>query len=368
MEMFQMNKKLLSIILTVILSFAPVLTPVSVYASTLTKAEYNQVLEWNKEIFSQNPTDEKALAYFMQPSDDVIHLNSRIESDHPEIIRRANAIVNSLPRNQRNDDYAKAKAIHQWVASNVWFDQDSLKVDVEDLDQYLDEANTSLNTLRTKRGVCSGFAKLTIALLRAVDIPAMFVHVWSTFNDDSHAVVEAYINEKWIIMDPVGDGYQVFDNGKFSKQEQGTTNWFDVSIEDMSEAWKFNENKYSLISFAAGILVPDGMTIIPEWMFAERHDLTNVTIPDGVLTIGYGAFAWNDNLAEVILPDTVTTIMGSAFAECPQLTTIYIPASVKEIGNGAFNNSNNVTIYGEAGSYMESYAKQHGIPFKVGRP
>jgi hypothetical protein len=302
------------------------------------------ITQWNQWIFDQNPTDEESLTLFLQPQ-------PGIESDHPEIVRRANAIVNSLPRNQRNDDYAKAKAIHLWVANNTWCDVDLARAAVggktftQDDDLTPNYHSTALYVLRNKRGVCLGFTTLNVALLRAAGIPAK-----QAFGD-MHGWYEAYIDGRWIIGDSIIDRRGDYVDGKFITWGPGTCDWFDMSIEDVASFDYF----YDMRNFFMA---------------------TEIIIPNDMITqVWFAMFAWNPNLEKVILPNDVVEIDEYAFIGCTSLTSVYIPASVKSIHENAFENTSdpfrpslNVTIYGESGSYAETFAKANNIPFKVGRP
>ena len=60
------------------------------------------------------------------------------------------------------------------------------------------------DTLMTGAGVCRDYAHLTIALLRALDTPARLVAVYAPGCDpmDFHAVVEALVEDHWVVVDP----------------------------------------------------------------------------------------------------------------------------------------------------------------------
>jgi hypothetical protein len=120
---------------------------------------------------------------------------------------------------------------------------------------------------------------------------------------------------------------------------------------------------------------------------AERQtalgQIHTIVIPDSVTTIGDEAFRWCTKLADaqgfvivrnvlysyhgsrkcVTIPDGVTTISKEAFFGCESLTSVTIPDSVTSIGKRAFDECSKLTIHASAGSYAETYAKAHNIPF-----
>src|SRR6187402_237958 len=72
---------------------------------------------------------------------------------------------------------------------------------------YVAEASSptggAVETLDSGAGVCRDYAHLTAALLRALDVPARLVSVYAPELDpmDFHAVVEALVEESWVIVD-----------------------------------------------------------------------------------------------------------------------------------------------------------------------
>ncbi len=74
--------------------------------------------------------------------------------------------------------------------------------------------------------------------------------------------------------------------------------------------------------------------------YANRADITEITITDGITHIG-----------------------SRSFYNCISAEKITIPSSVTSIGNYAFKNCVSLSIYGEKGSYAETYAKVNGISF-----
>ena len=135
------------------------------------------------------------------------------------------------------------------------------------------------------------------------------------------------------------------------------------------------------------VVIPDGITSIRG--FISNTNLTSVVIPGSVKSVGFQAFAFCKNLSEVtltegletidayafqgcksltsiVIPNGVTTITFLAFDDCTALTSVTIPASVTDISSSAFSGCKNLTIYGQAGSYAETFAREQGIPFVAG--
>ena len=67
-------------------------------------------------------------------------------------------------------------------------------------------ADGALHALIAREGVCRDFAHLAIALLRALDVPARLASTYApgVFPMDFHAVAEAYIDGRWVVIDPTG--------------------------------------------------------------------------------------------------------------------------------------------------------------------
>jgi transglutaminase-like putative cysteine protease len=95
--------------------------------------------------------------------------------------------------------YQRVEAIQRWVRERVTFTSNT------------SNSNTSaVDTLIEQVGVCRDFAHLTIALCRAVNIPARFATGTDYGADpalgppDFHAYVEVYLGGRWYIFEPSG--------------------------------------------------------------------------------------------------------------------------------------------------------------------
>lgn len=80
---------------------------------------------------------------------------------------------------------------------------------------------------------------------------------------------------------------------------------------------------------------------IGEEAFGWCSDLTSFEIPDGVETIGNSAFA-GTGLTNVSLPESVTSIGDYVFAETSALKTVVIPDSVTSMGTNLFARTSSV--------------------------
>ena len=114
-------------------------------------------------------------------------------------------------------------------------------------------------------------------------------------------------------------------------------------------------------SCITSITIPNGITKIEGAAFSECRKLTSVTIPNSVTIIGGGAFENCDALTSITIPNSMTTIERAAFAGCHKLASITIPSSVIAIGDAAFPYNENFIINCYAGSYADTYAKDHYV-------
>lgn len=110
--------------------------------------------------------------------------------------------------------------------------------------------------------------------------------------------------------------------------------------------------------------VRDGSVTILAYTGSNLH----VTIPSHVgdlpvTRIGENAFRASA-VKTVAIPDTVTEIDWFAFADNPSLTTVTIPASVTAIGYGAFDATPSLTLITPKDSYAEAFAVSFGLPHK----
>ena len=151
------------------------------------------------------------------------------------------------------------------------------------------------------------------------------------------------------------------------------------------------------------MIIPYGVTVIPDGAFANNAEITSITIPGsverigsyafqncsaltsvtiehGVKSIGELAFRGCTALSSVTIPESVTQVGHMAFVGCTALKSVALPDSLTNIGQLAFGYrsnylydydndcpvaylKNSFQIIGSRGSAAEAYAKEHYFPF-----
>jgi transglutaminase-like putative cysteine protease len=183
----------------------------------------------NESISRAERIDIAALSAYLGPTDG-------IQSDDPVIVSLADKLTENV-----EDDYEKARIIHDWVANNIHYDKDAVRTG-----NYDD--NTALGALRLGHAVCDGYTKLTAALLRAARIPAKFVYGYAlgidggewpskelNRHDSNHAWNEAFIDGRWVIIDTTWDSGNFYEYGR-NTENGGISGWryFDAALEAFS--------------------------------------------------------------------------------------------------------------------------------------
>ena len=114
----------------------------------------------------------------------------------------------------------------------------------------------------------------------------------------------------------------------------------------------------------SGVLYNKGKTELIRYP-RRKADITEYQIAESVTEIREYAFDGCGNLESVIIPPNLKNIGRGVFLRCDNLKWILIPKSVTFIGRNAFYNCDELTIYGYANSYAQTYATDNNIPFVV---
>ena len=122
---------------------------------------------------------------------------------------------------------------------------------------------------------------------------------------------------------------------------------------------------FSGCSALTSVNLPNGLKAIKSSAFLNCLRLSDVAIPGSVKTIEYCAFDGCKGLKTLTFSDGVTEIGDYAFRGSESLTRVIIPSTVTSIGTGAFFNSLcRPTVYGEKGSYVQTYADENYLYFE----
>ena len=111
--------------------------------------------------------------------------NAYIQSDDPEIRRRAQALAGD-----EEDAFLAALTMERWVAENMTFDLGIAFAPATEI-------------IRDRRGTCVGYATLLASLTRAAGIPSRIVlgYVYALGMFGGHAWAEVSIGEQWVPLD-----------------------------------------------------------------------------------------------------------------------------------------------------------------------
>lgn len=86
------------------------------------------------------------------------------------------------------------------------------------------------------------------------------------------------------------------------------------------------------------VIIEDGLTEIPDYMFSSCSSLVAVKMPDTATKIGSYVFQNCTSLLNPILPAGLTEVPNYMFSKCSALESINLPETVTSIGNYAFEN------------------------------
>lgn len=268
-------------------------------------------------------------------------------------------------------DYEKARAICQWVSETIRYDYA----------QYDGSKTISQNSsviaedvLESHLTTCGGYANLTLALLNAQGIPAIFVSGSGQSGSSwgGHAWNEAYLDGRWVLIDTTfGQSYFDMDLETFAKDhilwsrpvsntedptadrdeslvttEEPEPPAFPTEEEPAPSETPFPESDSNfeikgnvLVKYhgdGGDVVIPNGVTSIGEFAFSNCDTITSVTIPFGVTQIGNNAFVDCNKLERVTIPASVASIGRAAFSSCNKLTEVTIPQGVPVIRDNCF--------------------------------
>ncbi len=129
-----------------------------------------------------------------------------------------------------------------------------------------------------------------------------------------------------------------------------------------------NESKNNIqVSDSEYEILEDGTLVLTKYTGYGGNLTIYYSVNEKLVTkIGDNAFYGCKTVTSVNIQSNIISIGNNAFSGCSSMKTIVIPSNVTSIGSDAFSNcDDNLTIYGEVGSYAQTYANQNNIKFAV---
>ena len=149
--------------------------------------------------------------------------------------------------------------------------------------------------------------------------------------------------------------------GKYTLELKGTGAFESgFSFQDQVE-WGEVENFYFGDNQVSELILPDGLTGIPDGTFRSVLGNCDLVIPGSVKTIGQQAFSgcW---LSSVTIDEGVSAIDDEAFMYTSGCYPVHLPKSLTKIGENAFDPDHHI-LWVYKNSHAESYCKQNGFSY-----
>ncbi len=103
---------------------------------------------------------------------------------------------------------------------------------------------------------------------------------------------------------------------------------------------KINNKLVSIFKADEEIVIPDGITEIPEGFFSFTSSIEKITLPDSLVKICDKAFYHQYNLASINFPKNLHYIGDNAFEKCQKLSmNVILPETLTYLGKEAFKST-----------------------------
>jgi hypothetical protein len=212
--------------------------------------------------FPDSPVNDSNLSALSAVTDSAEHRSMISYADVANIVTLSDQICAGV-----TDDYAKLRAIHDWVAKNIYYDFDAITNNTID-------AN-GLNTLKNKRGVCGGYADLYEMLCEAQGLKVYeAVGIATDLPDDfpenpqyGHEWNIAKLGSRWINIDTTWDSANEYKNATFT-QDDPQALFFDATdalFSQFHETYSITKPDYILPTFDTPVYSTKSLT---------AHDVT----------------------------------------------------------------------------------------------
>ena len=141
-----------------------------------------------------------------------------------------------------------------------------------------------------------------------------------------------YLNDELVTELVIPEGVTSIPNSAF----MGCSSFSSVTLPD--SVTSIGSDAFCKCTGMVSITLPKRLTSIGSAAFGHCTSLQSITIPSGVQNFGDQTFSGCTSLESVVIPEGVTTIEWWDFIDCTSLTSIVIPRTVTSIGDSAFSN------------------------------
>ena len=109
----------------------------------------------------------------------------------------------------------------------------------------------------------------------------------------------------------------------------------------------------------------EGVTIIPNRLFADCTELERISLPGTLVEIRSDAFARCTSLTNAVLPSGTTFVGSGAFSGCTALHWAYVPITIDRTLKDVFTDCPDLTIISSERSMGAVYAIENDIPLRL---
>jgi len=156
--------------------------------SILEKVEGNEYVQVTEQVVSLNLENENNM--FLS-SNKQINWNENM---------KAIKLAEKLTENSKSDE-EKLKIIHEFIISNIVYDDEKINTISSDYVPNIDAI------LESSKGICYDYAVMLATMLRSVDIPTKLVNGYKNDIDSYHAWNQVFLDGKWVNIDTTYDAY-----------------------------------------------------------------------------------------------------------------------------------------------------------------
>ena len=169
-------------------------------------------------------------------------------------------------------------------------------------------------------------------------------------------------HDKEVVIPSEIDGVKVTIIGSFAFASNRSLE----SVKIPNTVKTINNNAFYDCNALKNVEIPNSVTSIERAAFGMDVNLESIDIPNSVTNLGEWSFYYCSNLKNVKLSNRITTLKEFTFYYCKNLESIEIPKSVTSIERDVFSSCSKFkSIYGEEGSYAQTYAEENNISFIV---